>query len=328
MGDGGALPLADLRRVGNHYAGGHNAACVRSRSATAVNTTLQTETPPGADAGNADEAAYWNGPGGQRWLKRQPWQDHLLAPIAEILLERAAPGAGQFVLDIGCGCGATTFALARSVAPTGHVLGIDVSVLMLERARQLAPAGLPADFALADATVYPFEPGRADLLCSRFGVMFFADPARSFANMRRGLRSGARVAFTCWRQPRENPWLMLPLQEVYRHVPRLPEVGPEDPGPFSFADERRVRRILERAGFSAVRLEPVDLLLDVANGQGLEAAVEATLAIGPASRALDGHPPAVLAAAAASVRAALAPHQVAGAVPLGSALWVVTATNP
>jgi ubiquinone/menaquinone biosynthesis C-methylase UbiE len=280
------------------------------------------------DDRNADEIAYWNGPGGQRWLNRQASQDALLAPIGEILLERAAPRAGQFVLDIGCGCGATTFALARRVAPGGHVLAIDVSALMLGRARQLAPIGLPIEFALADATVYPFESERADLLCSRFGVMFFADPVRSLGNVRRGLRSGAHLAFTCWRQPRENPWLLMPLQEAYRHVPRLPEVGPEDPGPFSFAEERRIRDVLERAGFSAIRVEPVDLLLDLANGGGLEAAVDTAVGMGPASRALDGQPPALRAAAEASIRAALARHLVADSVPVASALWVVTATNP
>jgi ubiquinone/menaquinone biosynthesis C-methylase UbiE len=171
-------------------------------------------------------------------------------------LDRCAARPGEFVLDIGCGWGGLAVALARRVAPGGQVLGVDVSELMLARARELRPRGLPVEFALGDATVYPFTPGRADLLCSRFGVMFFADPARSFTNMRRGLRSGARVAFVCWREPRANPWLMLPLQEAYRHVPRLPEVGPEDPGAFSFAAERRVRDILERAGFDAIRLEP------------------------------------------------------------------------
>ncbi len=281
-----------------------------------------------ADDRNDEEIAYWNGPGGQRWLNRQPLQDALLAPIGELLLDKAAPSAGEVVLDIGCGCGATTFALAQRVGPTGHVLGIDVSEPMLDRARQLAPAGLSVEFVLSDATVHPFEPGRADLLSSRFGVMFFAEPARSFANMRLGLRAGARLAFTCWRQPRENPWVMLPLQEAYRHVPRLPEVGPEDPGPFSFAGEQHVRAILEVAGFAAIDLEAIDLRLDLANGRGLDAAVDTALGIGPASRALDNQPPELRRAAAESIRAALARHQEGDSVLLAAALWIVTAVNP
>jgi ubiquinone/menaquinone biosynthesis C-methylase UbiE len=285
-------------------------------------------TPCCADDRNADQVAYWNGPAGRRWVQRQEEQDRLLAPVAEVLLDRCAARPGEFVLDIGCGWGGLAVALARRVAPGGQVLGVDVSELMLARARELRPRGLPVEFALGDATVYPFTPGRADLLCSRFGVMFFADPARTVTNMRRGLRSGARVAFVCWREPRANPWLMLPLQEAYRHVPRLPEVGPEDPGAFSFAAERRVRDILERAGFDAIRLEPVDLSLDLAGGAGLEAAVNTAAGIGPTSRALEGQAAAAQAAALAAIRAALAAHQVGGRVPLAGAIWIVTAVNP
>jgi len=283
---------------------------------------------PVADDRNAAEIAYWNGPGGQRWVAQQRIQDVLLAPVAELLIERASPRAGEIVLDIGCGAGATSLALARRVGPDGRVIGVDVSAPLLERARQLAPRELPVEFLLGDATVYPFEPGQAHLLCSRFGVMFFADPSRAFANMRGGLCRGARLAFACWREPRENPWLMLPLQAAYRHVPRLPEVGPEDPGPFSFASERRVRGILERAGFSAAALEPVDLSFDLADGQGLDRAVEMALGIGPASRALDAQPAELRAAAAESIRAALEPYQQGGRVPLRGAIWIVTAANP
>jgi ubiquinone/menaquinone biosynthesis C-methylase UbiE len=285
-------------------------------------------TPSCADDRNADQVAYWNGPAGRRWVQRQEEQDRLLAPVAELLLDRCAARPGESVLDIGCGWGGIAVALARRVAPGGQVLGIDVSELMLARARELLPRGFPVEFALGDATVYPFTPGRADLLCSRFGVMFFADPARSFTNMRRGLRSGARVAFACWREPRENPWLMLPLQEAYRHVPRLPEVGPEDPGAFSFAAERRVRDILRRAGFDAIRLEPVDLSLDLAGGAGLEAALNTAAGIGPTSRALEGQSAAAQAAAMEAIRAALATHQIDGRVPLAGAIWIVTAVNP
>jgi SAM-dependent methyltransferase len=284
---------------------------------------------PAADARNAAEIAYWNGPAGQRWLRQQETHDELLAGVGEILLERSGARSGEFVLDIGCGCGATSIALAQRVAPTGRVLGADVSATMLARARQRVPeGGLPLDFVLADATVHPFEPGRADLLFSRFGVMFFADPAASFLNVRRGLRRGARVAFACWREPRSNPWIVLPAQEAYRHVPRPPEPGPEDPGPFSFASEPRVRSILERAGFGAIGFEPVDLPFDLALGRGLDVAVETATNIGPASRALDGQPPALRAAATASIRAALARYASNGKVELAGAIWIVSARNP
>ena len=289
---------------------------------------LDIMTSPHADERNAAQIAYWNGPGGERWVSHQRMQDALLREVAERLMERAAARDGETILDIGCGAGTTSIALARQVAPDGRVLGVDVSAPLLERARQHAPAGLPVEFALGDASVFPFAPAGADLLFSRFGVMFFADPAGAFANMRKGLRGGARLLFACWQEPRHNPWLILPLQAAYRHVPRLPEVGPEDPGPFAFASEARVRGILERAGFGAITLEPVDLSFDLAEGHGLDRAVELSIGMGPTSRALDGQPAALRVAAAEAVRAALEPYQRGERVPLRGAIWIVSALNP
>src|ERR1700730_3278864 len=134
---------------------------------------------------NADQIAFWNGPGGQHWTHRQEVQDALLGPISAVLMDRAAAVSGERVIDIGCGCGATSIELAKRVGPTGHVLGIDVSAPMLARARERAPQDAPVEFIQADATVHPFEAARADLLFSRFGVMFFAEPALSFANLRK-----------------------------------------------------------------------------------------------------------------------------------------------
>jgi SAM-dependent methyltransferase len=197
---------------------------------------------------------------------------------------------------------------------------------MLQQARQVAPKDAPVDFVLADATVYPFEPASADLLVSRFGVMFFAEPAVSFANMRKALRRSGRLTFVCWREPRENPWLMAPLQAVYQHVARLPQLGPEDPGPFSFASEQRVRRILAEAGFAGVAMEPHDLALDIAVGRGLDAAVESAVEIGPASRALEGQPAGLREASKRSIRQALAPFTRGQSVLLPAAIWIVTAS--
>ena len=281
-------------------------------------------TPVGHDR-NADQIAYWNGPGGQHWTERQASQDILLAPVSEILINRAGAKPGDRILDVGCGCGATSIALAQQVAPQGFALGIDISAPMLARARQLAPKHLPLDFVLADATIYPFDPQSFDVLVSRFGVMFFAEPAVSFANLRRGLRPEGRVVFVCWREPKRNPWMMTPLQAVYRHVPKLPQVGPEDPGPFAFSSEERVHRILNQAGFSRLAMEPHDLSLDVAIGRGLDGAVEGALQIGPASRALQDHPPEVREAARNSIREVLAPFVRGQAVPLPASIWIVTA---
>ena len=282
------------------------------------------DTPVGHDR-NADQIAYWNGASGQHWTDRQASQDILLGPVSEILIERAGATPGHRILDVGCGCGSTSIALAQRVAPQGFVLGIDISAPMLARARQLAAGDLPLDFVLADATVYPFDPQSFDVMVSRFGVMFFAEPALSFTNLRRALRPDGRMAFACWREPKHNPWMMAPLQAVYQHVPKLPQVGPEDPGPFAFASEERVRRILDQAGFSGVAMEQHDLSLDVAVGRGLEGAVEGAMQIGPASRALEGHPPEVREAARNSIRETLAPMARGQAVRLAASIWIVTA---
>jgi len=274
---------------------------------------------------NADQIAYWNGPGGQRWADRQAVQDIVLKPVLDVLLDRAAPQAGEHVLDVGCGSGASTKALASKVGPSGRVLGIDVSGPMLERARQSTPKDAPVDYALADATIYPFDPASVDLLASRFGVMFFAEPAVSFANLRKALKPSGRLAFACWQEPRANPFFMAPLQAVYKHVPKLPQLGPEDPGPFSFASEARVKRILGEAGFSGIVMEPCALELDIAVGRGIDAAIQGALEIGPASRALDGHPDDVRAAAVASMRDALSQYAKGDSVSLPAAIWIVTA---
>jgi SAM-dependent methyltransferase len=251
---------------------------------------------------NTDQIAYWNGAGGQRWAERQPVQDILLQPVADLLIDRAKIKAGERILDVGCGSGSTTFAFAKAASPGGHVTGVDISVPMLSRAKENTPAGAPVEFILADATIHSFTPDSFDLLASRFGVMFFADPVLSFTNMHRAMRPSGRLTFACWREPRENPFFMVPLQAVYQHVPKMPPVGPEDPGPFAFASEEHVTRLLTAAGFSAGALQ-----------------------IGPAARALADQPPEVVAAAGKSVRDALAPYAKGETVPLEGSIWIVTA---
>jgi SAM-dependent methyltransferase len=279
-------------------------------------------------ASNAAQADYWNGRGGKRWSEHYDRHDALLRPISDRLLAVADAKPGEFVLDIGCGCGATTCELAARVAPDGEALGLDVSETMLRLARERAPEDVPARFVRADATVYEAPPEEIDLVTSRFGVMFFADPVQSFANLRGAMKPGARLAFACWRAARDNPWMIVPLRAASAHAPPLPELGPEDPGPFAFADESRVRHILFDAGFLDIDIEPEEFDLDVALGQGLDSAVEITMEMGPTSRMLEDQSETTRATAAAAIRAALAACAVGDRVPLRAAVWFVTATNP
>src|SRR5262249_40712661 len=169
----------------------------------------------------------------------------------------------------GCGCGDTTVELSKGVAPGGSATGVDISAPMLERARALAEAQrAAARFELADAQTHAFPPASADVVFSRFGIMFFADPTAAFANLRRALTPSGRLAFVCWQALPENAWMAVPMLAALQHLPPPPLPGPEAPGPFSFADPARVRRILEGAGFRSVQLEDVRETLTVGGGAG------------------------------------------------------------
>jgi SAM-dependent methyltransferase len=285
--------------------------------------SLQTQHDPKNEA----EVTYWNSAGGRRWVERQQSQDIILGPILQATLERGQLRQGESVVDIGCGTGASSIALAERAGPPGQVLGVDVSAPMLARAAERVPPGARIKFVCADATTYRFEPAASDLLFSRFGVMFFAEPVRAFANLRTALKRSGRLAFACWRKFDENPWLQVPLRAALEHVPPLPRPGPEDPGPFSFASEQRVRRILNDAGFQSVILEPHDFDLDIACGGGIEEGLEAAMALGPTSRALQDQGPEMRVAVATSICRALQPFQRGKQVVLAGAIWLVTANN-
>ncbi len=273
---------------------------------------------------HSNQIAYWNGPGGAAWVAQQAHTDAMLAPVAAALIAHAAPQPGERVLDIGCGCGATSLALAERIGD-GHVTGLDVSAPMLAVAagRGSDPARLT--WLCADAAAHAFPKAGFDLLTSRFGVMFFGDPTAAFANLRRAVRPGGRLAFACWRSPAENPWMAVPLAAAAPHLPESPPTDPTAPGPFAFADPARVTRILTAAGWSAPRLTPVDLLLDLAAGGGLDSAVAQMKQIGAAARALREQPPEVVQAALDAVRAALRPHVDGAAVRLRGGIWLVSA---
>jgi SAM-dependent methyltransferase len=271
---------------------------------------------------NADQIAFWNGDAGEKWVKAQERLDAMMASITAKLLDIAAPKMGERVLDIGCGCGETAIRLAQAGA---RVTGIDVSRPMLARARQRASEAKVEHFEAleADAADHRFAPNY-DLLFSKFGVMFFADPDAAFANLRKALKPGGRLAFVCWREPRENEWVRVPVGVVRAHVPPQPSLGPEDPGPFAFADLARVRRILSNAGFDRITARPFDF--EMVLGANLDAAVAHIQEFGPVARMLSTASEVEKANAIAALTDALKPYATRSPVALGGAVWFVTAT--
>jgi SAM-dependent methyltransferase len=277
---------------------------------------------------NEDQRARWNGIDGEYWTSNQDRLDRTLAPVTEPLLTFAAARAGSTVIDVGCGCGATTIEIARAVGPSGRVLGIDVSSPMLALAAERLLPFANTTCLVGDASALPLSDLGADLIVSRFGVMFFGDPVAAFANLQTGLATGGRLRFACWRSINENPWLQIPLHAVYEHAPRLPKPDPEEPGPFSFGDTARVTRILTAAGFTAPSFTPLNIQMDIAAGGTLEDAVIQSSAMGPAKRALADQSDHIRAAAIESIRHALTPYASTAGVKLPGAVWLVAADRP
>jgi SAM-dependent methyltransferase len=270
-----------------------------------------------------DMVAYWNGAGADRWIGESARTEAMLSRVAELLYLRARLHPGETVLDVGCGLGPTTVELAHRVAPIGRAIGLDVSKEMVDRARRRAAGIANIEFIAGDAASHRFAAPFADLLFSRFGVMFFGDPIAAFTNLRQAMKPNSRVLFACWRRLSENPWMLTPLLAAYEHVPRLPPAEPNEPGPFSFADADRISAILSTAGFNKPSLAPAELTFDVAGGAGMDAAVHQTMAMGVTSRALQDQPQLVRDAVAVSIRKALAPYARDGHVELPGAVWLV-----
>ncbi len=280
-----------------------------------------------AEGPNAQQIQYWNDVAGPRWAKLHDLIDDQIRPLGGLAMDRARVAPGERVLDIGCGCGDSTIELARRVAPSGTVTGLDISAPMLERARQRARAqGSSARFELADVQAQAFPPASADLLFSRFGVMFFSDPTAAFANLRRALVPGGRLVFVCWQSLPDNPWMFVPLGAALQHMPPPPLPAPDAPGPFSFADPERVRSILTGAGFGAVTLDDTRRTLRVGAGGSLDETVEFLLQMGPTAAALrESSNASLVPLVTTAVREALAPYASDGGVRMESASWIVTA---
>jgi len=279
-----------------------------------------------ANAGpNASQIESWDGPGGQHWVAEAERYDRMTRSFGERIIEAAAPGPGEQVLDVGCGNGAVALAVSALVAPGGSVMGLDVSGPMLAYARRRAEQARIASvsFRQGDAQVYPLPRAGFDAVVSRFGVMFFDDPVAAFANIGRALRPGGRIAFACWRDLIVNDWLMVPAGAALQYVP-MPDLGqPGAPGPFSLADPERVHQVLRDAAFAQIALEEItrpmpmgssaDDVLAFMRGTEMAHVLMTGVDSGTAERAW------------AAVKAALQAHAEPAGITLAGTAWLVTA---
>ena len=280
-------------------------------------------------ADNSEQIAEWNGALGERWVAMRQEIERFVVPFGNAALRGAAPQSGERAIDIGCGCGDTAIEIARMVGAAGAVLGIDVSQPMLAVARSRGALANCAHLTFRDADASEAAlPSNTDLLFSRFGVMFFSQPAAAFSHLRKSLLAGGRCVFVCWRAPRDNPWAMTPLSAARAAMGITPApADPDAPGPFAFADEQRLRTILSGAGFGNVDVQRFDAAIFL--GATPRSAAESVVQVGPVSRLVREvgaeHLPIILDAVERALAPLAAPD---GGVSLNGSTWIASATNP
>lgn len=271
---------------------------------------------------DGEQAARWNGPAARGWVEAQALLDRTLEPFEDVLLEAVPAGHGGRLLDVGCGTGGTTLAAARRLGAGAHCVGVDISEPMITAARARSEReATPAEFIRADAEDHAFEPGSFDTVISRFGVMFFKDSVRAFANLRRAAGDGARLRFIVWRGPAENPFMTTAERAAAPLLPNLPARRPDEPGQFAFADPDRVRRILAASGWAGTGIRPVDVACTLPEPE----LVGYFTRLGPVGQALPEVDERTRARVVDTVRAAFEPFVHGAEVRFTGACWLVDA---
>jgi SAM-dependent methyltransferase len=279
-----------------------------------------------ASIANAAQQEYWNNIAGPRWVGLEGFVESRVRGVNDHLLRHSTAAPGERVLEIGCGTGAFTVPLAEAVGARGEVVGADISNAMLQGAKKrLAESGLQnVSLIEADAQTHPFEPGRFDLVASRFGVMFFADPAAAFTNLRAVLRPGGRLCFACWGPLDANEHWLVPYRVAMRHLGPPEPKPPRAPGPMAFSDPSYVRGFLGAAGFEAIEInrESPGIFVSAPKEEAEHACI-----MGPSGRLIDEKKPdaAMRETIRREIEEAFAAH--AGAT-LSSTVFLVTARRP
>jgi SAM-dependent methyltransferase len=278
---------------------------------------------------NTAQREYWNSVAGPRWVGLEGFVERRVHAVNELLLRHSGAKAAERVLEIGCGTGAFTVPLAEQVGAHGEVVGADISSAMLAAAtKRLAETGLRnVSLIETDAQTHKFEPGRFDLITSRFGVMFFADPAAAFTNLAAATRAGGRLCFACWGALEDNEHWLLAYRVALAHLGPPEPKPPRAPGPMAFADHAYIHEFLGTAGFAdiAVHREHPQIFTASAREEAEHACI-----MGPSGRLIDEKKPnaATREAIRRDIEQAFAAHASDGEASLTSTVLVVTARRP
>jgi len=286
---------------------------------------------------NEEQSRLWNGASGANWVQAQELLDGMFRPFEQLLATAVASVGATNVLDVGCGTGATTLAAARaggaarrctgidiSQPMSRRCTGIDISQPMIELARQRAARErIDASFIVADAQTHDLAGAAFDMLISRFGVMFFEDPVKAFANLRRGAREGAALRCIVFRSLAENAFMTAAEHAAAPLLPALPPRPAGGPGQFAFADARKVQGILESAGWRGVEMSPLDVTCKMP-APALEGYFSRLGPVALALREVDG---TTRARVMQAVRAGFAPYLHGDEVRFIAACWEIAALN-
>jgi SAM-dependent methyltransferase len=269
------------------------------------------------------QTTLWNGRAGRAWVEAQELLDQMSKPFEDLLVEAVSAGSGGRVLDVGCGTGGTTLAVARRLGAKGRCIGMDISEPMIAAARARAERqSTPASFILANAQIHAFEPASFDTIISRFGVMFFDDSVRAFANLRHAARDGAELRFVAWRSAAENPFMTTAERAAAPLLPNLPTRRPDAPGQFAFADRHRVYAILEESGWAEIDIQPIDVACTLPE----KVLVCYLTLLGPVGLILQETDDRTRAQVIETVRPAFDPYVHGAEVRFTAACWMVSAS--
>ena len=269
-----------------------------------------------------EQTRRWNGPAGRAWVEAQELLDQMLKPFEDLLVEAVSARPRHRVLDVGCGTGTTTVAVARLLGANGQCVGVDISEPMIAAA--MARAGrerTPPIFIRANAQFYRFEPASFDLIISRLGVMFFEDPVLAFTNLRLAAEDDAELGFVAWRSAVENPFMTTAERAAAPLLPDLPGRRQDGPGQFAFANGDRVRDILQESGWSEVDVRPIDVACTLPEKE----LIPYLSRLGPVGLALQEADDETRARVIKAARAAFDPYVHGTEVRWTAACWMVSA---